>query len=270
VRTFPLHAGFVPFVDTGVVARCRFAGVFQAVEIRSKGFPFSKKHEDFVDKYSCIVTERDGKKQDADGNSVDDRGAGEALNGTVKEKAEKILDYTFQKMQHKVKRLQEDGYRWGSSEVLYRGPWYVPHVPPFTYTPACLICAHCAAAPARQDVRHNVRSHRVPLTIAGTARSRRCTSPLPRVPPYASNCTHSLPAILRLRKMRTSCAIRYVQFFFTRVSSLHHFVARSRGFCVTYEIVDDGRIVVKRLQWTTHRLQTLRADESPIKDVCHT
>jgi hypothetical protein len=99
--------------------RCRFAGVFQAVEIRSKGFPFKKPYGEFVSKYSCIYMERDDKLKD-------DRGKGDPLVGADdKAKAMTIITYVKEQMEKRIKGLSADNYHGGPSELLYRGSWYI-------------------------------------------------------------------------------------------------------------------------------------------------
>lgn len=104
--------------------RGRYAGVFQAVEIRAKGFPFHPTHKEFVAKYACIVTERDGKTKDGE-TLKEDRGNGEALVGTEEEQAQNIFEYTLAQMDTKIKGLDKEGYKWGKTLALYKGTWYV-------------------------------------------------------------------------------------------------------------------------------------------------
>ena len=113
---------------------CRYAGVFQALQLQARGYPIHVPIKDFMALYSVIVTENLHPPDSASASAAPpdtNKAARQAIDtiansgASVEEKANAIKDYVLNASAHL--RLSKDAGRiWtGKTRMLYCGTWCV-------------------------------------------------------------------------------------------------------------------------------------------------
>ncbi len=88
---------------------CRFSGIFDTVEIRALGYPFTPLFAEFNADYDIVLTEL---------------GKGPA-SGEPKEKVQAVIDLVKDHPKTKILDLPDDAVKNAKLRVLYRGSWCV-------------------------------------------------------------------------------------------------------------------------------------------------